>query len=315
MKTFIRAIEVWAPGPDGAVLELAAGAYGEAVRFGALSQGVRFAHGEGLPGKCWQEGRPIILRKFENSYFQRTDAAHADGLTCGIALPIFAGDFLTAVLVIFCGDDADHAGAIELWHNAPPSVDMTLADGYYGRTGDTFETVARQVSLRRGSGLPGLSWQRGGAVFMADLGRGSGLLRADSAQRVGVNRGFAFPCSARGADTWIMTFLSALGTPIVRRFEIWEPDADNTTGTPRLLRSGGFCEQTGMLADPLPGPGLEAGQGSIGRVALTGRPALSERLADEAVVGPEAAGLGLTLMVAVPVISAGRLNSVVVWYF
>ena len=204
MKTFIRATEVWVPGPDGSMLELAAGAYGEAVRFAALSQGVRFAYGEGLPGKCWQEGRPIILRKFENSYFQRTDAAHSDGLTCGIALPIFAGDFLTAVLVIFCGDDAEHAGAIELWHNAPPSVEMLLADGYYGSTGDTFETVARQVSLRRGSGLPGLSWQRGGPVFMADLGRGSAFLRADTAQRVGINRGFAFPCSGRGNDTWIM---------------------------------------------------------------------------------------------------------------
>ncbi len=315
MKTFIRATEVWVPGPDGSVLELAAGAYGEAVRFGVQSQGVRFAYGKGLPGRCWQEGRPIVLRQFENSYFQRTEAAHADGLTCGIALPIFAGDFLTAVLVIFCGDDDEHAGAIELWHNAPPSVDMLLADGYYGRTGDTFETVARQVSLRRGSGLPGLSWQRGGPVFMADLGRGSGFLRADSAQRVGINRGFAFPCSGRGKDTWIMAFLSALGTPLVRRFEIWEPDQDSTASPPRLLRSGGFCEQTGMLADPLPGLGLDAGHGSIGQVALTGRPALSEKLADEPVVGTETAALGLTLMVAVPVINAGKLGSVVVWYF
>ena len=316
MKTFIRATEVWVPGVDGTVLELGAGAYGEAVRFGALSQGVRFAYGEGLPGKCWQEGRPIILKQFENSYFQRTEAAHADGLTCGIAMPIFAGDFLTAVLVIFCGDDAEHAGAIELWHNAPPSVDMTLADGHYGRTGDTFETVARQVSLRRGSGLPGLAWQRGGPIFMADLGRGSGFLRADSAQRVGINRGFAFPCSGRGEDTWIMAFLSALGTPLVRRFEVWEPDADAPDARlPRLLRTGGFCEQAGMLADPVPGHAVDAGQGSIGRVALTGMPALSGQVSDEPVVGTEAAAAGLTLMVAVPVIRAGRLGSVVVWYF
>lgn len=134
MNTFIRATEVWVPRSDGTALELGAGLYGTATRFGALSHGVHFAFGEGLPGKAWQEGRPIILRRFEGSYFMRTDATHAEGLTSGIALPVFSGDFLTAVLVIFCGDDAAHAGVIELWHNQPPSADMTLADGYHGRS-------------------------------------------------------------------------------------------------------------------------------------------------------------------------------------
>ena len=61
-----------------------------------------------------------------------TQAAAAEGLTCGIALPIFAGDFLTAVLVIFCGDDQAHAGAIELWANDPALTrDLTLAAREY----------------------------------------------------------------------------------------------------------------------------------------------------------------------------------------
>lgn len=312
MKTFIRATEVWVPGRDRATLELGSGMYGTASRFAAASQASSFAYGEGLPGKAWQEGRPIILQRFEGSYFQRTEAALADGLTCGIALPIFAGDFLTAVLVIFCGDDVDHAGAIELWHNAPDtSPDMRLADGYYGSTGDAFETVSRALSLRRGSGLPGLAWQGDGPVFMADLGKGAGFLRADSATRVGINRGFAFPCPGSSHDTWVMAFLSALGTPLVRRFEVWEPDADHQ----HLHRHSGYCENAGMLGDLPPDQTVARGQGSLGRVLLGGIPVLSEQLAGEPGIGAYASTAGLSALVALPLIKSGRLQSVVAWYF
>ena len=65
-----------------------------------------FGRGEGLPGQAWEAGRPIVLKQFEGSAFRRTQAAHADGLTCGIALPVFDGDALRAVVLIFCGDSA-----------------------------------------------------------------------------------------------------------------------------------------------------------------------------------------------------------------
>ena len=146
---------------------------------------------------------------------------------------------------------------------------------------------------------------------MADLGRVAGFLSADSAQRVGINRGFAFPCSGRHDDTWVMAFLSALGTPIVRRFEAWKPDARRT----RLLRNGGFCEGSGVLDDGADGPALGIGKGSIGRVALTGMPALCANVKDEPVVGADAAAAGLESLVAIPVTSGGRLRSVVAWYF
>ena len=118
------------------------------------------------------------------------------------------------MLVIFCGDSEEHAGAIELWHNdAQAGKDMRLDDGYYGNTADVFEFISRRTTFRKGSGLPGLAWSSGLPVFIEDLGKGGRFLRADSAIKVGINRGFAIPCSVPCDDTFVMAFLSALATP------------------------------------------------------------------------------------------------------
>jgi hypothetical protein len=312
-KTFIRAVEVWVPGNDRSTLEFSAGLYGSAKRFGALSRQMCFGLGEGLPGQAWEEGRPIVLKQFEGANFRRTQVAHAEGLTCGIALPVFAGDFLTAVMVIFCGDDEAHAGAIELWANDPhTSKDMLLDDGYYGSTADAFEFMSRRTALRQGHGLPGMAWESRLPVFQEDLGKGERFLRADSAVKVGINRGFALPCTTRGASNFVMAFLSAMATPIVRRFETWLPSADGE----HLVRSGGFCEATGTVPAGAHGDVIERAQGTLGRAAFTGVPMVGENAASEpGLVGIAAGSAGLDAVVALPILHDGRLMAVVAWYF
>ena len=313
VNTFIRVVEVWVPSNDRTYLEYSAGLYGSAKRFGIASRTRCFGRGEGLPGQAWEQARPIVLKQFEGSYFQRTEAALAEGLTCGIAVPIFAGEFLTSVLVIFCGDDAAHAGAIELWHNDPAeSPDMTLVDGCYGSTAAAFELMSRSLSLRKGHGLPGLAWDSGAPVFLEDLGKSRRFLRAETATQVGINRGFAIPCPTPRNESYVMAFLSALGTPLARRFEIWEPDAARA----QLHLAGGFCESAGTLAPAYGMVVLDRGQGSIGKVFLTGVPAVSDNASTEpASVGPAAAAAGLNTLVAIPVLRDGRLVAAVAWYF
>ena len=313
MKTFIRAVEVWVPSADRTMLEFGGGLYGKATRFEAMSRALCFGRGEGLPGQAWEQGKPIILKQFDGSYFRRTQAAHAEGLTCGIAMPIFAGDFLTSVLVLFCGDDAEHAGAIELWHNDPAeSADMKLVDGYYGTTADAFEYISRHTTIRRGNGLPGMAWEAGLPVFVEDLGKGSRFLRAEAAVKVGINRGFAMPCAVQSPQHYVLAFLSALGTPIAQRTEIWMPDAAREN----LTLAGGFCERRGMIAPSAAMPVLECGQGTIGKVFLTGVPAVSDNAGSEpAGLGRIASEAGLETLVAVPVITEGRLVAAVAWYF
>lgn len=312
-KTFIRAVEVWVPSSDRSILEFGGGLYGKATRFAAISKTLCFGRGEGLPGQAWEQGRPIILKQFDGSYFRRAAAAHAEGITCGIAVPIFAGDFLTSVLVMFCGDDEAHAGAIELWHNDPAQGnDMKLVDGYYGTTADTFEFMSRRTTIRRGNGLPGLAWEAGVPVFIEDLGKSARFLRAESATKVGINRGFAIPCPIQKNESYVMTFLSALDTPIARRFEMWVPDATRE----HLVFGGGFCETGGVLRPAPDGPSIDRAQGTIGRTFLTGVPAVSDNAGSEpAGFGAAAAEAGLESLVAVPVISEGRLSAVVAWYF
>lgn len=245
-NTFIRVVEYWVPSADRSILELGGGLFGSARHFESVSRQLCFGRGEGLPGQAWACGHPMVLKQLDGAYFRRAAAAKADGLTCGIAVPVFAGDDLSAVIVIFCGDDDAHAGAIELWGNQPEeSTDMNLVDGYYGTTGDTFEFLSRSTSFRQGNGLPGLAWERQAPVFMEDLGRGSGFLRADSVVKVGINRGFAMPCPSHDGANYVMAFLSALATPIARCVEIWTPDASGLN----LQRSMGFSE---TLAQRLP---------------------------------------------------------------
>lgn len=247
-KTFIRTVEYWVPSADGSMLEFGGGFFGDAKRFEATTRALCFGRGEGLPGQAWEAGHPLVIKTLEDTRFRRAAAARAAGLTSAIALPIFSANALTAVMVLFCGDDTEHAGAIELWHNAASeSPDMTLQDGYYGTTGDTFEFISRSSSFRRGSGLPGRCWESEAPVFMADLGRGSGFLRAESAVKVGINRGIALPCSSTDGDTYVLAFLSALATPIAHQLEIWQPTDQPVQAGPdgptrQLAPTFGFAE-------------------------------------------------------------------------
>ena len=245
-KTFIRVAVVWVPSADGHLLELGSGLFDEAPAFGAISRGMCFGRDEGLPGRAWHEARPVLLRHFEGSYFRRTAAARAAGLSCAVALPIFRGEVLTSVVVLLCGDSEVHVGAIELWRNDPRvTSDLALADGYFGSTAPALEDLSRDGSLARGTGAPGLAWQREAAVFIDNVGESPQFLRAQVAASAGILRALALPCSLPGREAWVLSLLSSAGTPIARRVESWLPDEGSAT---HLQRAFGFCEVQGRLA-------------------------------------------------------------------
>ena len=313
MKTFIRVVEVWVPDSEGQLLEFGGGLYGAARDFGAVSRQMCFGRGEGLPGRVWEAGHPIILKQLQGGYFQRAAAAKAAHLACAVAFPVFFGDKLKAVVVFFCGDQAEHSGAIELWRNSPNiAADMTLVDGYYGSTGTDFEAASRKTLVPRGRGLPGLAWQREASVFIDGLSQSSTFIRAEQAAAAEFQHGLAIPCPVYSHDHYVLAFLCASATPIARRIESWGPDTSGQS----LERTYGYCETAGHLPTGAEQTTAGRGEDTIAEAFATGVPGVRQYAGDEpGAIGPSAAAAGLGGMLALPIAKGGVVVETVTLYF
>ncbi|MGZ5008289.1 MAG: GAF domain-containing protein [Methylobacter sp.] len=305
MKTFIKVTEIWIPTKDRTRLGFGAGLYGPLHEFRVASEKESFAYDEGLPGKAWAAGHPVVLTEFDHSYFKRTKSAKKAGLTCGIAIPVFSGDFIMAVVVFLCGDDRHHAGAIEVWSDgSKENAELAVIDGYYG-TLDGFERISRAMRFIKGEGLPGQVWKTGMPVLIEDLGQASAFIRSPEAKKAGITTALGIPVSIVANQVYIMTFLSAKATPIARRIQIWVPDQSGQ----RLICQSGYSRQNDELAEMFEAVSVRKGEGILGRVWLTGVPAIRDNSEGVVVEGR------LSSMLAMPVIDGGKLKAVVTFLF
>jgi len=229
------------------------------------------------------------------------------GLTCGIAIPIFSGDFLMAVVVFLCGDNDEHAGAIEVWRNNTVSKNkLNVMDGYYG-TLQHFEAISRQISIPKGQGLAGLAWKTGMPVLVDDINKADTFIRANDAQQAGISMGIGIPLSGNPGQSYIMTFLSAKSTPIAKRIQIWIPDSQGK----QLICQRGYSKNNNDLAEIFETITINKGRGALGRVWLTGMPVISGN--HEFDYNPELDSL--SSMLSIPVIEKGRLKAIVSFLF
>ncbi|SFA71530.1 GAF domain-containing protein [Poseidonocella pacifica] len=300
VKTFVEVTEVWVP--KGDTLVLAEGYYGTLTAFEEASRQTAFAKGEGLPGKAWAEARPVVLKGFDGSYFKRIEAAREAGLTSAVAIPVFAGKELKAVLVVLCGDDENRTGAIEVW--AEKDGVLMLDDGYYGAA-KHFEWVSQHTQFPRGQGLPGGVWSAETPILMRDLGSGYRFVRAESAGKAGLTTGLGLPVPVPGGKSFVLTLLSALGTPIARRFEIWDA---RRAGRGEAVLIDGICAREGPLwtGEAEPERKVSAWQGLVGRALGTGVPVVES--------GVPGLSAGYDTMTALPIHRAGEVSHIVAWY-
>ncbi|MGQ7845602.1 GAF domain-containing protein [Granulosicoccus sp. 3-233] len=303
--TFVRAAEVWIP--QGDKLVHAEGDYAHSPAFAEASVAESFARGEGLPGKVWESGKPIVLKEFDGSYFKRAEAAAEAGLTSAVAIPVFAGNELKAVLVLFCSADADHMGAIEVWEYL--NERLTLADGYYGGATE-FEAASRDISFSHGQGLPGGVWSANTPILKRDIARAGSFLRSEQAAAIGLKTGLGLPIPTPGDNVVVLTLLSALNTPIAHRFEIWDARPECVGATRQAQLIDGLCKREGALwaqqNPPVDPPMAQAWKGPVGKVLGTGLPYVQR----------EGAGLpaGYTSMFALPIYHEADLAYVVACY-
>ncbi len=305
MKTFIKVTEIWVLDSQRSQLQFGSGLYGVLADFKAVSERQRFGYDEGLPGKAWAQGKPMVLTEFEDSYFKRTAAAKQAGLTCGIAIPVFAGDFLLAVVMFLCGDDEEHAGAIEVWGETE-SGKLAAVAGYYGSLRH-FEALSKQTFFAKGRGIPGGVWQDGMPLLIEDIGKPEQFVRGLEAQKAGITTCLGIPVSGSGGQTSVMTFLSAKATPIAKRIQIWKPNPEGT----QLVCQQGYSQHGHDLAQLFETLAVHKGEGALGRVWLTGMPEISGNHE-----GGYQPGLdNLSAMLAIPVLVQGRLQAIVSFLF
>lgn len=307
MKTFIKVIEIWIPDKERTQLEFGSGLYGGLIEFKNASERQHFAYDEGLPGKAWAAGHPIVLSRFEHSYFKRIAEAKKAGLTCGIAIPIFSGDFLLAVVVFLCGDDREQAGAIEVWRSEGAAENtLQVLDGYYGSLAH-FEKMSRQLIIPKGHGIPGVAWDAGMPVLVEDIGKVVGSVRSTDAQKAEIGTGLGIPFIHGDEPVYVITFLSAKATPIAKRIQIWTPDPERG----QLVCRQSYSKNSNNLAEIFETLTVNKGVGALGRVWLTGMPSISG--SQEAAYNVELDDL--SSMLAIPVIEQGRLKAIVTFLF
>ena len=318
MKTFIRLVEVWVPTQDGSLLELSSGLFPDAPAFEAITRQMVFARGEGLPGRAWEKGHPLMMRELVGSYFKRAAPARAIDLTCAVACPVFQSNELRCVVVMLMGGAASSIGSVELWrHDSRLSSDMTLVDGYFGshpRSRD-LEALTLDGWLPRGAGAPGLAWQKNETICITDIAQSRHFLRTEAALKLGIGRALATPCTVRGHTNWVLGLLSAPAAPIARRVEVWR----NPAGRPDTLeRTAGFCELSGELPCGETGPQRPvASAGPIGRAWQSAVAEAEVRLGEWNSPAEMQAlqGASITSVLAWPVVVDDQVQEVVALYF
>lgn len=310
-RSFIKAIEIWIPDSDGGMLIHNDGYYGPLKPFEAISKGFAFGFDEGLPGKAWSAKRPVVLKDLQDASFMRQDAAAAAGLKSAVAIPVFADDIIKGVVTLFCGDDEDNVGAIEVWHKEPLSNQIEFVEGHFG-SADLFEFESRHVKFMKGFGLPGLVWSSGMPHVMKNLGRNKRFVRSLSAQRAGMLHALGFPCGVQSEDeNWVLTMLSGHGNPLARCFESWVSKPDGSG----IMFDNGVCEFREDLNSVYAGKVLTGTDGTIGKAWASGVPAMCSDLWSEGEpVQSSALSVGLSVLVALPVMDGPDVKAVVCWY-
>ena len=310
MSTFIKVIEIWTPTPDRRGLELADAIYGEFDELKRVSEQHVFQFDEGLPGKAWATATPQIITDLEHSYFQRKEAVARAGINAGIAIPIFAGEFLNAVVVFLCGVEESLAGAIELWGKQDEkSKQLNLLEGYYGSL-SKLEAASRDIKFAKGSGLPGSVWDYRIPMVVENMMDSSLFQRASAASIEGITSAIGLPFSYYTDKEYVLTFLSANSTPIALRFEIWIPDRDGGY----LFYHAGTCEKGEDIRSLHKNTRIRRGDSLLGKVWLTGIPAISRDLVNDNLISKDSTS-GLTTGLVMPIIEEGYLKSVVVFMF
>jgi hypothetical protein len=134
--------------------------------------------------------------------------------------------------------------------------------------------------------------------------------RASTAAIEGITSAIGLPLTYYTDKEYVLTFLSAHSTPIALRFEIWIPDREHGF----LFFHAGTCEQGEDIRAQHKNKNIPRGTGLLGKVWLTGIPAISKNLVEDGLITKDSKS-GLTTGFVMPIIEEGFLKAVVGFMF
>lgn len=177
---------------------------------------------DGLPGQVHARQTPLIWSTFDDETPTRRDALIACGITTAIGIPVFDGEEVASVLVLYLKTNSSHKGAVELWSSRRGRFELGVTGSYY--TGlERFAAISQHVNFPMGSGLPGQIWQNAMPRLMTDLASSPKFMRSSGAESSGLTTGFGFPIVRARELKAALLILSSQDSPIARKFETWAP--------------------------------------------------------------------------------------------
>jgi hypothetical protein len=308
-RNLVQVAEIWAPDASGLRLTLRGGSYGDLHEFRAATEGMTFLRGVGLPGRAWEEGRPVVLNHFRGgSGFVRVEAAAKAGLVAGVGFPIFHGRKCVAVCVLLFGGKESKTGVVEVWSPNGSSGQLSLVSGYHGHH-DSFRRASALMKIPVGAGLPGLVYERGVPVLTDDLQDAGVFIRSAAAESASLTFGLGIPMfSADGVLSSVLVMLAGLRAPMARIVEIWVPDA---TGTSLVLDSAAYHHAEPPPENSRP-TSYRRGEGLPGSIWHYQMPMVFDTSPPRA---PDLTGTlghrGLEMGIGLPILRGGELVAVV----
>lgn len=301
MPTLIKAAEAWIPDESGTELSLGSACYGPGKPFETISRSMTFKYGEGLAGRAWKAGKPLIINDIAHSWFTRKDFLTDTGIESALAIPIFSGEFLQGVMTLYLGPSlisGRAAGAVEVWVNNETNRnnELRLEEGYYGEL-SRFEWVSRKLTMMKDFGLPGSAWAEEIPVLIEDISTSNSFLRQQAAAESGMKLGIAMPYCRDLDQVDIVTVLSSTDTPIAKQFEVWLPDSNRET----LVFYKGYIGELDQdqLQLLYASQTYEKGEGVLGEAWLSGRPRVIKHISHSEIL--------------LPVTFHGKLSAVVIF--
>lgn len=219
IDTFLAVVEIWKPDASGQYLTLAAGHYGKAPAFGEAAKRERFAMGQGLPGRVWQTGCPILLDGLVGTGFVRSLAAAEAGLGAALAIPYRRRNKVEAVVMFLMSVEHDLSGVVEIWRPTPDNQQLTLESGYYSSL-THFAEISRDVRFNRGEGLPGKVWHLGRPHLAPDVRKWSSFVRRIPAEAESITTGVGIPMFENGELESVVTMFGTKDVPLARGVDV-----------------------------------------------------------------------------------------------